>query len=146
MSYALRSVEAADVNRGYFELLGQLTSAPKPSQEDFTARIELMKAHGVECTVLVDTERDLIVGSITVLVEPKFIRSLAFVAHVEDVVVHQEYQGRRLGQRLVQHALDAAKVRGCYKVILDAAESNGGFYEKCGFYKKEVQYRYDLIS
>jgi hypothetical protein len=28
---------------------------------------------------------------------------------------------------------------GCYKVILDCAEKNVGFYEKLGFVRKEVQ-------
>ncbi len=31
------------------------------------------------------------------------------------------------------------KERGCYKVILDCAEHNVAFYEKCGLTKKEVQ-------
>jgi len=30
------------------------------------------------------------------------------------------------------------KAAGCYKVILDCAEKNIGFYEKCGFKRKEV--------
>ena len=32
-----------------------------------------------------------------------------------------------------------AKRSGCYKVILDCAEKNVGFYEKLGFVKKEIQ-------
>ena len=28
---------------------------------------------------------------------------------------------------------------GCYKVILDCAEKNVGFYEKLGFLRKEIQ-------
>ncbi len=33
----------------------------------------------------------------------------------------------------------AAKEAGCYKVILDCAEANAAFYEKCGLTRKEVQ-------
>ncbi|KAJ1500746.1 hypothetical protein HMI55_003750, partial [Coelomomyces lativittatus] len=28
---------------------------------------------------------------------------------------------------------------GCYKIILNCAENNITFYEKCGFVKKEVE-------
>lgn len=33
----------------------------------------------------------------------------------------------------------SAKEAGCYKVILDCAENNVAFYEKCGLTRKEVQ-------
>jgi glucosamine-phosphate N-acetyltransferase len=34
---------------------------------------------------------------------------------------------------------DIAAQCGCYKVILDCAEHNVKFYEKCGFLRKELQ-------
>ena len=48
-------------------------------------------------------------------------------------------RGQRLGQRLVEALLAAARERGCYKAILDCAEGNVGFYERCGLTRKEVQ-------
>ena len=33
----------------------------------------------------------------------------------------------------------AAEVCGCYKVILDCSEENAGFYERCGYSRKEIQ-------
>ncbi len=33
----------------------------------------------------------------------------------------------------------AAREAGCYKVILDCAEENAAFYEKCGLTIKEIQ-------
>jgi glucosamine-phosphate N-acetyltransferase len=41
--------------------------------------------------------------------------------------------------RLVEELLLVAQQQGCYKAILDCAESNAGFYEKCGMQRKEVQ-------
>jgi glucosamine-phosphate N-acetyltransferase len=41
--------------------------------------------------------------------------------------------------RLIRDLCDAATKAGCYKVILDCAESNVPFYEKCGLARKEVQ-------
>lgn len=144
-SLALRSLEPNDLQRGYFDVLSALTVAPTPSQQAFNERVELMRAHDVNVFVVVDEESDRIAGTVTVLIEPKMARELAFVAHVEDVAVHAQYQGRAIGQRLLRHACDFAKARGCYKVILDASEKNGGFYEKCGFVRKEIQYRFDIV-
>lgn len=61
------------------------------------------------------------------------------VGHIEDVVVDAAARGQRLGQRLVDALVAAAKAAGCYKVILDCAEHNVAFYEKCGLTRKEVQ-------
>jgi hypothetical protein len=41
--------------------------------------------------------------------------------------------------RLIDELVRVAKQQGCYKVILDCAESNIPFYEKCGLSRKEVQ-------
>jgi hypothetical protein len=40
---------------------------------------------------------------------------------------------------LIAHLLEQAQASGCYKVILDCAEHNVGYYEKCGLTRKEVQ-------
>lgn len=41
--------------------------------------------------------------------------------------------------RLIEELIRLAQELGCYKVILDCAESNIGFYERCGLTRKEVQ-------
>ena len=45
----------------------------------------------------------------------------------------------RAVRRVVESLVEAAKAQGCYKVILDCAEANVPFYEKCGLVRKEVQ-------
>lgn len=40
---------------------------------------------------------------------------------------------------LIAHLIERAQAAGCYKVILDCAEHNVGYYEKCGLTRKEVQ-------
>lgn len=42
-------------------------------------------------------------------------------------------------RRLITALAEAAQALGCYKIILDCAESNVAFYEKCGLARKEVQ-------
>ena len=55
------------------------------------------------------------------------------------MVVDTSYRGQRLGLRVIEALIDAAKEAGCYKVILDCTEENSTFYAKCGLTKKEIQ-------
>lgn len=41
--------------------------------------------------------------------------------------------------RMIEALTAIARQAGCYKVILDCAESNAAFYEKCGLVRKEIQ-------
>ena len=43
-----------------------------------------------------------------------------------------------LKSRLIDYLSKLGEEKGCYKVILDAAEKNVGFYEKCGYKRKEI--------
>ena len=49
-------------------------------------------------------------------------------------------KGRVTRTTLLKHLIRIAKEKfRCYKIILDCAEKNEKFYEKCGFVKKEIQ-------
>jgi len=61
------------------------------------------------------------------------------VGHIEDVVVDAAARGQNLGKRLIEALVAVCRDKGCYKVILDCAEKNVAFYEKCGLTRKEVQ-------
>lgn len=140
----IRELLVDDVDRQYFDLLRHLTHAPPLPPEEFASVLADMQRRGSRVFVVVDEAEQRIAGTATLLVERKLIRGGALVGHVEDVVVHPLYQGRRLGNRLMEHACAQAKSEGCYKVILDTSEGNAAFYEKCGFFRKELQMRKDL--
>lgn len=89
--------------------------------------------------VIEDLSCSKVVGTASCIAERKFIRGCGKAGHIEDVVVDSEYRGLKLGARLVEALIGAAQEMGCYKVILDCAESNVEFYEKCGLTRKEVQ-------
>ena len=41
-----------------------------------------------------------VVGSTTLLIEPKFIHNGGLVGHIEDVVVNKEFQGQKIGEEI----------------------------------------------
>ena len=130
----IRPLESGDINKGYFELLSQLTSAEKPSEEDFIKRVEEINKRNCEKIIVCENLLDKkIIGTITIIIELKFIHNLGKVAHVEDFVVDSNYRGLHLGTKLMNLAKDLAKKENCYKSILDCNEKLKTFYEKFDF-------------
>ena len=86
-----------------------------------------------------------IVGSTTLLIEPKFIHKGGLVGHIEDVVVDKNFQGQKIGEKIMKYLLEFAKNRGCYKTILDCTDDVKPFYEKLGFKQIANELRFDHI-
>lgn len=137
----LRTLEATDFSKGYLDLLAQLTVVGSVSEASFQDRLKEIEARAPDyhIAVIEDLETSQIVATGTLFVERKILRSCGLVGHVEDVVVASSKRGHHLGKKIVTELVRVAKEAGCYKVILDCAESNARFYETCGFTRKEVQ-------
>ncbi|ODQ51608.1 acyl-CoA N-acyltransferase [Saitoella complicata NRRL Y-17804] len=130
----------------YMDLLDQLaqpetSNGPRPSQAEAQAHFDDMKRGGVTYVVIAeDKGTGDVVATGTVLIEQKFIRNAAKAAHIEDIVVSSTQRGSGLGLMFVIDTLNhLARELGCYKTILDCAEKNVGFYEKCGFTRSGVE-------
>lgn len=63
------------------------------------------------------------------------IHNLGSVAHIEEIAIRKEHQGKKLGLKMIQALSSIAKAVGCYKSILGCSEKNEPFYVKCGFEK-----------
>lgn len=137
----VRDLEAGDYNKGYLQLLSQLTKVGDYDEATFLARFEEMRKRSdtYKVAVIEDLDKQQIIATATLVVELKFIRGCAKCGHIEDVVVDSTYRGLRLGLRVIEALMAAAQDLGCYKVILDCSEDNVPFYEKCGLVRKEVQ-------
>ena len=83
--------------------------------------------------VIEEPNLHIIIGTITLLIEPKLIHNMGLVGHIEDVVVDINFRGLGLSKLLVNKAIEVSKNYGCYKVILDCNNANKPVYEKCGF-------------
>jgi glucosamine-phosphate N-acetyltransferase len=74
-----------------------------------------------------------VVGTTTLLIEPKFIFRGRRVGHIEDVSVRKGFEKMGIGQKLVLHAITIAKLMDCTKIVLDCSDATMPFYEKIGF-------------
>ena len=136
----IRRLEEGDYELGFLSLLSVLTKVGTVSKEKWIEQYRIITSNPfIEIWVIHDTVKNQIVGTATLLVEPKFIHECGRVGHIEDVVLSKHTHGTGLGKKIVTFLAEQAKIRGCYKVILDCTQQTIGFYEKCGFIKKATQ-------
>ena len=86
-----------------------------------------------------------IVGTTTLLIEPKFIHNGGGVGHIEDVAIDKKFQRQKIGTKIITYVLEIAKSKGCYKTILNCANDVKPFYEKLEFKHVANELRFDYI-
>ena len=131
----IRALEKADYNKGYSKLLNQLSDVGKITEQQFIQWVNQINSSPLH-QVYVIAESDTVLGSITLLFEPKLIHSFGKVMHIEDVVVDENYRGLGLGSQLIQYGVCLSKSTGCYKTVLYCNSDRVSFYEKLKFEHK----------
>ncbi len=138
----IRELEEKDLFNGFLESMDSLKLASNLDIEkakEIFEKISTNSNHFVYVAIL----DGRVIGSTTMLIEPKFIHDGGNVAHIEDVVVSKDYQGKGIGEMLMRSLLELAKDNNCYKTILDCTDEVKPFYEKIGFKRTSNGMRYD---
>ena len=135
-SYVITFLKKEDYYNGFLQLLEQLTTvnANEISYDDFSDHYDKLTSD-----VFVIKHNNKIIATASVLIESKFIHKLSNVGHIEDVVIDLEYRNAGLGKMMINHCVNYANEHNCYKILLNCAEKNIGFYEKCGFTNKNFE-------
>ena len=79
-----------------------------------------------------------IVGTFGLLMMDKLSHLGAKSGIVDDLMVHPDWQGKGIGKKMMQFAMDRCRESGCYKLMLSSnikRELAHNFYEKLGFKK-----------
>ena len=130
-----------DIKSQYLTLLSFLANTPYVTIEDFVNQLIDISLMG---DILVCYETDVenskvnIIGSGTIIYEPKIIHGCKKVGHIEDIVVHKDYRCFGIAKNILQKLMDLGKNRNCYKIILDCKSELIPFYEKNGFHSHGV--------
>jgi glucosamine-phosphate N-acetyltransferase len=129
----IRYLNEEDFNNGYFQTLSNLTYVGdiQNDNEKFKSIFKSINFKNQHIFVAIDDIK--IVGTASILIEQKFIHNGSKVGHIEDVVVHQDYQTMGIGSKLIRKCIEVGKSNDCYKIILDCNSIKMGFYEKHGF-------------
>lgn len=133
MIYIRRAI-LSDFYKGHVNLYKQLSDTINSiSEEQYRSIIE---SQSDTYAIFVIEDALQIVGTITILLEQKIIHNFGKVAHIEDVVIHENYRNKKYGKAIIDFAIKYAQQYNCYKILLDCKEEYMLFYEKCGFLKK----------
>ncbi|KAK3563525.1 hypothetical protein QTP86_030384 [Hemibagrus guttatus] len=137
----LRPLHPADLDRGLYKVLSQLTVAGDVTKEQFRVNFEHMKKTGDYYVIVVeDTNLGQIVATATLIIEHKFIHSCAKRGRVEEVVVSDVCRGKQLGKLLVATLTLLSQKLQCYKITLECSQKNVEFYKKLGYTSSEETY------
>ena len=138
----IRELQKEDLWNGFLTTLNSLrqtSNIEKNTAEEIYDKIENNPDH-IIVVALIDKK---VVGTATLLLEFKFIHNGGIVGHIEDVVVDKKYQGQKIGEKIISHLLEIAKMEKCYKTILDCVDDVKPFYEKIGFKHNANALRFD---
>jgi glucosamine-phosphate N-acetyltransferase len=131
-----------DIKTQYISLLSFLTETPNITTSQFLYQINEISKMGdiFICYVYQISSKSInILGSGTILYEPKIIHGCKNVGHIEDIVVHENYRTHGIGKNIIKKLINIANKKNCYKVILDCKQTLIPFYEKIGFQQNNYQ-------
>jgi glucosamine-phosphate N-acetyltransferase len=140
----IRELKEADLWNGFLKSLDSLKQASNIEKSKAKEIFEKINANPDHIIAVAELD-GRIVGSTTLIIEPKFIHNGGIVGHIEDVVVNKDFQGKKIGEKIMKYLIEIAKNRGCYKTILDCTDDVKPFYEKLGFRQVANELRLDHI-
>ena len=144
MSILIREMVKDDIYRGFLDCLNQLSEF-EISIDKAKQIFEERKSAGIFTAVAMqDNGCSGVLGTASVLIEPKFLKGGRNVGHIEDVVVDEKVRGSGIGQQLMDYLIQFCIKNRCYKVILNCSNKNIPFYENLEFVQWENQMRLEL--
>lgn len=148
MDIVINHLEKGDF-KNYLDLMNQFR--PVDTDMTFDNFCEMYDKIFTCGEIYVARDDNKIIGSITVIYEQKFIHHGAIYAHIEDVVVDNDYQntgskkGLKIGSQLLEYAKQKSSEKNCYKCNLVCSEDLSLFYRKNQFEEKGIHMTYSLI-
>lgn len=148
MDIAINRLEKGDF-QNYLDLMNQFRPVETDMSFDkFSEMYDKIFTYGEIYVARYDNK---IIGSITVIYEQKFIHHGSIYAHIEDVVVDNDYQnngskkGLKIGSQLIDYAKQKSSEKNCYKCTLVCTKDISPFYVKKQFEEKGLHMTHSLI-
>ena len=89
--------------------------------------------------IFIYKQEENIIGSITFIIEHKFIYNTSKVGHIEDLYVDKNSRKMGIGNKLLNHCKNYSKQINCYKLTLYCNKELVPFYEKNNFIISSTQ-------
>jgi len=126
-----------DIKNQYLSLLSIISTTDLISPTVFVKNVERISKFG---SIIVGVINNFeIVGSGTIIIEPKIIRGGKSVGHIEDIVVRPHMIGQGISHYILNTLRLIARENNCYKIILECDNEVKNDYIKIGFEVNGVQ-------
>jgi glucosamine-phosphate N-acetyltransferase len=125
-----------NIKNQYLDLLKHLTVVEDMSDDSFINKINEISATG---DIIICYNRDIenqnivIIGSGTIIYEPKIIHGGRYVGHIEDIVTNKTYRSFGIAKKILEILVSLGNKKNCYKIILDCKDNLIDFYKKNHF-------------
>src|ERR1051326_6660827 len=122
LEYMIREIEENDIETGrlleVLENLAPVGGLTMPAAKMILKEIRSNPLHKIFVAVTQEgLGRGLVIGTTTLLVEPKFIFGGGRVGHIEDVAIRAGYQRKGIGFKLVNYATEQAVAMRCVRIV-----------------------------
>ena len=129
---SIRLLEKEDYHKKYLELLNQLRPLDIYDFETFEKIYEIIDNYDNHSIFVIEND-NLIVGTVTLVLETKFIYEGDKLGHIEDLVVDRNYRKMGYGGKLIDYCIDYCKKNNCRKIALCSRNNSQEFYYKKGY-------------
>lgn len=130
-----RSLKVTDKN-AYLSLMnGYRPVQTEMNDEEFNKTYNKIFNNG---TIIVAELNGKLIGSITVLLESKFLHNSCVYAHIEDVFVNEHHRRKTIGNSLVDNAVKYCRNEKVFKISLNCDENLKDFYELSNFDHRQI--------
>jgi glucosamine-phosphate N-acetyltransferase len=129
-----------EIKESYLQLLENLSIIENIDNNLFIQRIKEINNIGNIYICYTEINNTIqIIGSGTIIFEPKILRGGKYVARIEDIVVKQEFRNLGIAKNIINHLILLSKNYSfpIYKIILVCNNNYINFYKKFGFIPKD---------
>jgi glucosamine-phosphate N-acetyltransferase len=134
MDYIIRPLEESDYD-SYLEFINNFCSTFFTIQQFSSI---LRKIHNNSTIWIIEYNKNII-ATATILYEYKLIHNIVKLAHIEDVFIDEDWIYKGIGKMLIEHLIEEANKKNCYKIILDCKEELEYFYKRTDLEKTGIQ-------
>lgn len=132
-SYHFRKLTNHDYD-SYLHLIQQFRPTSY-TEEQF--KLYISSLHQTDIIVII--YQNQIIASGTILYETKLIHNISLYAHIEDIIVDNQFRKQSIGKLLIEYLIQCCKNKNCYKILLDCQKNLIPFYEKNKFQENGIQ-------
>lgn len=139
-----KSIKSLEINNNFYNKYISLLNTFNKTDISFLFFSDFVKnlSNNHDIFILFDPSNNNIIGTVTLLFEQKLIHNGKYVCHIEDLIISDEYKNNRYGTLFLKFIKNYAKIKDCYKIILNCSQNIKDFYSKNNFSNRNIEMSY----